>query len=229
MIYVAIIEDEKVYADYLRMLLMQWAKSRTDIQIFSYTNGAEIFKSKMLREFNVVFIDLNLGQEDGMIAAKKLRMRNYKNTIVFITNYESRAIEGYTVNAYRYFLKPIQLRDIHDCMNYVLNKLSDKYFEYTYYGLTSRIAYDDIVCFESMKHYIDICVINNKIPIHVKGVLKDIQDKCPTNFVRCQRSYIVNCHYISKRQGNKLILRNDKIIDISPRFSQIIAEIMKER
>lgn len=226
MIYAAIIEDEKVYAEYMKLLLVQWAEAKVEIQVSIFLNGVDIFECE--NEFDIVFIDLNLGQEDGMETAKKLRSTGYRNTIVFITNYQSRAIEGYTVNAYRYFLKPIQPRDIKDCMDFVLNNLAGTYYQYTYHGITSRIVYENIICFESMQHYIDIFISNKKTPLHIKGVLKEIQEKCPAYFIRCQRSYIVNSYHIAERRGNKLILSNDKVVDIAPRYSKAVSSIMNE-
>lgn len=228
MIYIAIVEDEKTYAEYMKLLLMQWAEDKIEIHVSIFRNATDIFKCVNSNEFNIIFIDLKLGQSDGMDTAKTLRSRGYRNTIVFVTNYESRAIEGYTVNAYRYFLKPIQTRDIQDCMDYVLNNLAGTYYQYSYHGVTSRIAYEDIICFESMQHYIDIFVNYNKTPVHIKGVLKEIQEKCPAYFIRCQRSYIVNSHYIRERKGNKLLLANGKVIDIAPRYSKAVSYIMKE-
>lgn len=225
MIYIAIIEDDKIYTDYTKSLLVQWAKAKTSICIYSYINGSDIFGSKQLRNFDIIFIDMKLGNEYGMETAKRLRDSNYKKEIVFVTNYECYAIEGYTVNAYRYYLKPIQLRDIQDCMDYVFNKFHTTYFQYIYQGVESRVDYEDIVCFESMQHYVDIFV-NNKTSVHIKESLKNIQDKCPPYFIRCQRSYIVNSHHISERRGNKLLLSNGKVIDISPRQSKAVSKIM---
>lgn len=226
LIYIAIIEDEKVYAEYIKMLLIQWAEAKVEVQISIFLNGLDIFRCKKV--FDIIFIDLNLGQADGMETAKKLRTSGYDNTIVFVTNFQSRAIEGYTVNAYRYFVKPVQPRDIQDCMDYVLDNLAGKYYQYSYHGVTSRLAYEEIICYESMQHYIDIFVYNNKTPIHIKGVLKEIQANCPSYFIRCQRSYIVNSHHIIERKGNKLTLGNDKIVDIAPRYSKAVSKIMKE-
>ena len=123
-------------------------------------------------------------------------------------------------------LKPVELYDIKDCINYILNKKAGEYFQYSYHGITTRIAFSDIICFESSQHYTDIYT-TDKI-IKIKGMLKEIQEKCPVYFFRCQRSYIVNQNFIEKWLGARLLLKNNIIVDISPRQLQTVANIMKE-
>ncbi len=50
----------------------------------------------------------------------------------------------------------------------------------------------------------------------MKGSLKEIQKQCPSFFIRCQRSYIVNRNHIIKKKGNKLVLTNNKEVEIAP-------------
>lgn len=188
MIYAAIIEDDDIHANYLKMLLLQCTNSNIEIDIYIYKNGSMLLDSNdidLIMKFDIIFLDIALGVMDGITIAEKLRSKEYKKTIVFTTNYQSRAIDGYKVNAYRYFLKPLELRDIKDCINYIYNKNAGDYFQYTYHGTTGRIAFDDIICFESMQHYTYIITANKTIKI--KCLLKDIEEKCPLYFIRCQR------------------------------------------
>lgn len=199
-----------------------------DISI--YKNGSKLldnYDKDTIINFDIIFLDIALGVMDGITIAEKLRSKGYKNTIVFTSNYQSRAIDGYKVNAYRYFLKPLELRDIKDCINYIYNKNAGDYFQYTYHGTTGRISFDDIICFESVQHYTDINTINKTIKI--KCLLKDIEGKCPLYFIRCQRSYIVNSNFIKERVANKLILSNSKVITISPRHLKSIIDFMKDQ
>lgn len=227
MIYATIIEDEMVYAEHLKSLLYQWAEDKTELDISVYLNSADFFHKTTrdgLLNIDIMFIDIVLDESDGIAVAKRIRDFGFKNTIVFTTNVENRAIDGYFVNAYRYYLKPLLPRDIKECMNYVLTKNANDYFQYTYHGITNRIAFNKILSFESSQHYVDIFTTQNTI--RIKSLLKEVQKQCPINFIRCHRSYIVNSNYIQCRQGNKLTLKNGRIINISPPYSKAVSKIM---
>lgn len=225
-----IIEDEAVYAEYLKSLLLQWAEEKIELNISTYSNGSDFLREtskNTLLQIDIIFIDIILDKADGIAVAKKLRALGFQNTIVFTTNLENRAIDGYTVNAYRYYLKPLYPRDIKECMGYVLEKNKKDYFQYTYHGITERIPFDDILSFESMQHYIDFFTMDRQI--RIKDSLKRIQELCPSYFIRCHRSYIINSHHIKSRQENKLILKDGREIGISSKYSKAVAKIMAQR
>lgn len=226
MINVAIIEREIVSANYLKVLLLQWASLKTEIMVTVLENSVVFFEMEQsdMNEFDIIFIDVSLN--NGVAVAEKLRNMEFQNTIVLISDSDARAIDGYKVNAYRYYLKPIKQDNVKECMDYIWHKNAGKYFLYNYHGIMKRIAYEEIIYFESMKHYIDIHLVSETICI--KANLKDIEKQCPANFIRCQRSYIVNCDYIKEKQGNTLKLQNDKVICISPQHMELLRKVMNE-
>lgn len=225
MLSVALAEADYVYAEYLKNLLLQWADKKTEIKIEVFVNGQELVDGLDHEpEYDVVFMDLSPNQPDGMFAAKRLREIGYQNLLVLTAAFDDRALEGYLVNAYRYYVKPVMGENIKECMDYALNEKTGKYFQYTYHRVTERIAFSKIVCFESLQNYIDIHTSDGIV--HIKGTLKEIQKQCPAYFLRCQRSYIVNINCILSRKGKQLKLVNGKVVNVSPRYSEIMADAM---
>ena len=224
---IAIVEDDIAHAINLQELLIIWASSKHHINISFFNEGEKLLKSlKNKAIYDIIFFDIRLGDADGIYVAKKTRELGYDKTIVFTTNYSDRALDGYEVNAYRYYIKPVQIRDIKECMGYVLNLAAGECFQYSYYGEIVRIPWKNVICFESTKHYIDIYTTNKTF--NIKHSLKAIQQQCPSFFIRCQRSYIVNKNFIKKKTGNKLLLFNNKVIDIAPRCSKVIRKALED-
>lgn len=223
MLSVAIAEADYVYTEYLKRLLFQWADKKTEIKLSTFLNGKELVGHSTYA-YDIVFIDLSSDQPDGILAARKLRDMGYQNSLILTANSGDRACEGYQVNAYRYYVKPIMWENIKECMDFALNQKNRKYFQYTYRRVTKRIAFDDIICFESIDHYIDIYTSNGVI--HIKGALKEVQEQCPSYFQRCQRSCIVNIERILARSGRQLEFENGKIVDVSPRYLEAVINDM---
>ena len=222
----AIVEDDKVYADYLENMLLQWAEARVTLEISSYTDARELLgiSFDVISTYDILFIDIELQSMNGIELAAKLRNQGFIGVIVFATNYEKYAVEGYTVNAYRYYVKPLKPEDISECMTFALDTISGEYFQYFYHGVTNRIPFQSILCFESMQHYMNIYTKDSVIQI--KYPLKKALEQSPSYFIKCHRSFIVNKNYIQCRMGNLLVLRNQKKVEISRIYSKAVANAM---
>ena len=215
---IAMIEDELICEEYNRLLINRQAENR------KYEISLSVYRSvdlsgddyQKLLETDLIFINVDLKEEDGIKVAEKLRMLEYVNEIVLYGDQIKKALEGYKVNAFRYYMKPVKETEIAACMDHVQNIIAGAFFQYMFHGVTEKIRYKDIICFESMQHYIDIFTVRGNA--RMKGSLKEIQKQCPSFFIRCQRSYIVNRNHIIKKKGNKLVLTNNKEVEIAPQF-----------
>lgn len=225
MIYVAIAETDCDYMEYLKKLLLQWADKKTEVKISVFLNGKAL-AGHLPYVYDIVFVDLSPDQPDGILAVRKLRDMGYQNLLILIADSVSRACEGYRVNAYRYYVKPVRGEDIRECMDYALVQKNRKYFQYTYHGVTKRIEFDSIICFEIIDHYIDIYTTNSTV--HIKGALKEVQEQCPSYFHRCHRSCIVNMERVLVKSGRQLKLENGKTVDISPRYLEAVTNAMEQ-
>lgn len=122
MLNIAIVEDECVYANHLRDMIGSWASGKAMPSVSIFFSSADFFqRAQDISCYDVIFIDITLDM-DGIAFAGQLLERGYKNTLIIISNNGERAIDGYKVNAYRYYIKPLQPADVKECMDYALNK-----------------------------------------------------------------------------------------------------------
>lgn len=56
--------------------------------------------------FDLIFMDIDLGVENGMDAAREIREVNRSTLIIFVTNLAQYAVQGYEVNALDFIVKP---------------------------------------------------------------------------------------------------------------------------
>lgn len=222
MLNIAVIESDPTHASYLSFLFQQVGNAHTAFNISTYRDNAdfsETIKKGGSCPFDLIFIDLNSSPVNGISVARNIRARGLRPVIVFTSTSADKAIEGYEVQAYRYFLKPLSLEKIRDCVSHALRQKSGNFFTCKYRGITNSIPYQDIVCFESIEHYVEIHTLHNTI--RMKGSLSKIQDNCPFDFVRCHRSYLVNLAHIRMQHGRQITLTNGQNLDISPQYLKI--------
>ena len=106
MLKVAVCDDEKVFHKEIIDLLRKFQKARKiDIFIDHFENGNTLLQSK--QEYDVIFMDYQMEEMDGIETARKLRETNSDSIIIFISAYPSAALDAFEVQTFRFIQKPI--------------------------------------------------------------------------------------------------------------------------
>lgn len=114
---IAICDDEENIRIYIRKLIQ---KQETFCKITEFSSGKELLEFQdetNAEEIDILFLDISMGDEDGMTVAKQLRsqMESKKEAVwgslpllIFVTGYPEYMQEAFSVNAFQYIVKPIQ-------------------------------------------------------------------------------------------------------------------------
>ncbi len=106
MITVAIVDDNKSETEALTSFLKQYGDECGEkLEITAFKSGFD-FLDGYKAVYDVVFMDIEMPEMDGMSAARRLRQFDGDIAIIFVTNIAKYAIAGYEVGALDYFLKP---------------------------------------------------------------------------------------------------------------------------
>lgn len=106
MLNIAVVEDEINVSKQIESYINSFANEhRIEISISVY-NNADDFLSYYKNNFDLVFMDIELPGINGMDATIKLREKDKNVMIVFVTNLMQYAVNGYSVNAYDFIVKP---------------------------------------------------------------------------------------------------------------------------
>ncbi|MER2058093.1 MAG: LytTR family transcriptional regulator DNA-binding domain-containing protein [Niallia sp.] len=105
MIKALIVEDEPLARDELCYLL----KRSNKIEIIGECDCLETALQLIDDlEIDVIFLDIELGEENGMSLAERLKQKGNTPEIVFATAYDEYALQAFNVNALDYLLKPFE-------------------------------------------------------------------------------------------------------------------------
>lgn len=205
---VAICDDDCLFRAELRDYLITYkTEKRIHIDIYEFNNGKEFLDCDLV--FDIVFLDFQMPDLNGLETARRLRLENSICSIVFITSYSKFFIKNaFEVNTFRFFDKPIFEDDIYTLLDVYIShqrKLAPIIINDSYAQKT--IASKDIIYLEGDGKY---CTIRtNTGTVHssktLSGVLQELPQYC---FYRTHKSYAVNLYCIEYIQDNYVYLTN---------------------
>ena len=108
MVNSAIVEDDKSQAEQLESTLSRYSNEfRVPLKTTVFYN-AMAFLNKYSGEYDIVFMDILMPMLNGMDASRLLREKDDKVMVIFVTNMQQYAIQGYEVGAFDFILKPVR-------------------------------------------------------------------------------------------------------------------------
>lgn len=198
-------EDRNVLESYIRKY--QTDSSDYDFNITYFQSGI-LFVDKYKSNFDIVFMDIDMPQMDGLETAKKIREVDSKVLIIFITNLAQMAIKGYSVNAFDFVPKPVSYYEFSTMLTRALNKNS-------FDRKTVKIDALSIVYAEVINHSL-IFYTQEGEEINtwdsLSNVYKQVKD---LGFAKVNNSQIVNLRSVLLIDGFDITLKNSKHLFLS--------------
>ena len=93
----------------LRSLLERILEARkVQGQFFEFSSGETLLRwyDHRIGELDLIFLDMELHELDGMETARRLRAADAGLQMVFVTGYADHVFDGYSVGALGYLMKP---------------------------------------------------------------------------------------------------------------------------
>ncbi len=209
----AIVDDEPLAAE----LLSSYVEKTTFLKLIGTYNSA-ITAIKDLRDniVDIIFLDIQMPEISGIEFAKVLPK---ETRIIFTTAFNQYAIDGYSVNALDYLLKPISYVDFMNSVSKAMDYFSFRRKQETYkkdrfmfvkseYKLI-RVPLDDILYIEGLKDYIRIYLENDTKIMSLMN-MKNLEEYLPApEFMRTHRSYIVHMTKIKAIDHFRIVFGED--------------------
>lgn len=219
MIRVAIVEDETPYVVKLQKLLERYCQEHhVDFNATVFSDGAEIAE-RYRAEYDLILLDIQMRCMDGLAAARQIRKIDEGVTIIFVTHMAQYAIQGYSVGALDFVLKPVSYIDFSQKLKRALNTIKrqeKKYIGFAIKGGVMRFDLRQIHYIESVKHNI---IVHTGTECHTyTDTLKNIESRLAGEpFYRCNNCYLVNLAHVKSVQGNFALVGEDKLQISRPR------------
>ncbi|MDE6388830.1 MAG: LytTR family DNA-binding domain-containing protein [Lachnospiraceae bacterium] len=227
MLNIAIIEDEQIHTELLSGYLSTWSKEHgQEVSIQEFTSAESfLFVWEERKDFDVLFVDIQMAGMSGIEMAKKVRQRDEDIAIVFTTGITDYMETGYEVEALHYLVKPISMEKIGQCMDKVQRR-SYKQEYVLVHGKeeTIRISVEKITYVEAQGHgsVIEVYAQNDKkerMRIAITESISEMEKRLTMHgFVRCHRSYLCRIGSIHQIGKTDITLDSGSVIPVSRRL-----------
>lgn len=232
MIKVAICDDEKRITQEMERILEASAREY-GIQLESgvFYDGEQLiqYMDKNDEQFDIFFLDIEMQGMNGIETAARIRERDRKGLIIYVTSHESYALEAYQVHPFHFLVKPLQEEEVRQCFEqaYAFIAPEDEYFEYTIRKNTYRKPVRNIMYFMSNKRMIEAHMQDGTIE-EFYGKIDEVEEelqKGKTDFWRVHKSTLVNAQYIFRKKYLEVELTNGEKLRISKQRARHMNEL----
>ncbi len=210
MIRIAIVDDEKQYADELAEFISRFSKETgVAVEYETFGDGAS-FIDEYDPRFDIVLMDIAMPHLNGMDAAKLLRQKDKAVCLIFITTLSNYAIKGYEVDALDFVVKPATYELIKIKLEKAITSLKKCELSYVIASPTEmkRVALADISYIESNKHYLYFHTSGGEIKM--RSTMKEIAEYFTANgFAFVSGSLLVNLPHVDYFKGNEISVKGE--------------------
>nr|MBQ4457160.1 response regulator transcription factor [Clostridia bacterium] len=187
-----------------------------DCDIVTAVGPNEIFNSDL--RFDLVFLDIQMGEIDGISLAKKLKERNNKVVLFFITNYDEYQDDAMDLHAFRYFSKPFDLMRLYYGLDKAMEYIDGAYIDLYLYGdnAQQRVLVDDILYIT--RNMRKVFLITNLQEFRLREEFDEFCRKLPIRFFyQVHKSFFINLHYVERYSYSEVYLTDGTRIPVAPR------------
>lgn len=227
---IAICDDVATVADYVKELVVQWAKEvlQEPVEVRVYTSAeAFLFHYEEDRSCQILLLDIEMPEMDGVTLARRIRAENRGIQIIFITGYTDYIADGYEVEALHYLLKPVNSVKLFEVLSRAAAKLQQEekgLLLNTPSGVV-RLPYYEVRYIEVQKNYVTVHANREWV---VKKTLSELEEQLNNSFFRTSRSFIVNLKYVRQIEKKEVLLSDGSRIPLSKPYYDLLNRALIE-
>ena len=232
MIRIAICDDEKHMSDHIRSFVSYFfRKKNREISLRIFSSGEELLSYN--GQIDILFLDIQMKEMDGMETARKLRAGQFRGVIIFIKVLKEMVFQSFEVQAYDYLVKPVDDKQFEKTMDRLYASMQNASEDslLVQKGYEGRIIpKDEIVFCEIIDRKIYLNLASGEVVDYYERI-ENLETKLDNRFYRCHRSYLINLKHLKGYKNGTACMDNGKEIPVSrlrsKEFSGVVLQYMK--
>lgn len=216
--HIAICEDNSRDMRHLCQTIAAYEKKQSEASwsLDCFSNGMALREAFQPGKYQLIFLDNYIGEEMGIDIAHYIRENDAQTAIVFVTMSPDFAVEGFSIRALHYIMKPVSEQDLEEvfCRLYaqppspkrsMLKVMSNR--------VMTEIPVDSIRYIEVYAKVCTIYCTQQELKVYT-GIEKLLEKLPEKSFLRPHRSYAVNMEFIQNLNAEGVHLRTGEVLPL---------------
>lgn len=183
-----------------------------EASFFEFSSGEGLLRwmEKHAGELDLVFLDIEMGELDGMEAARRLREADEGLGLVFVTGYTDYVFDGYSVGALGYLMKPPKPDQLDGVLLRAAEaRLRDEAFLCRSGETLYRIPKKAILYFASDRR--QVACVSTVRTCTFYGKLDEVERDVGEGFIRVHQRYLVRAGAVDRLEGNQVFVGEEAL------------------
>ncbi|MDD3218949.1 MAG: LytTR family DNA-binding domain-containing protein [Lachnospiraceae bacterium] len=222
---ILICDDNEEVGRMLKKMLSKYGYSDDDVS--TCMNMQQVEQLMESQNIDLIFMDIELGDENGVELAETIEKKYVKTPIVFITGYMEFAEDIFKAHPAYFIVKPVTEEKLEKALARVeeITKESREYLSIHLRGTSrvQKISMDEVYYVESQKRHILVHLSDEIIHTNMQK-LDEFMEDVPKSLVRCHKSFALNLNNLEALYRDEALLKNGMRVPISRSKSQEVKQ-----
>jgi len=231
MVSIIICDDDEYIRSQLKDFLLTYIRQRQLQAELSVLGSGQELRSKDLSQTDILILDIQLGSENGIEIARKIRRTNESLLIIFITNFVQYAIDGYEVNAFHFLQKPILYERFEQVVGDAISRVTAAGQEMVCVKNTAgihKILVRDIIYCETNKGHVMIHLSGGQVIVCFSSMASLERMLRKFHFFRCHTAFLVNLGYVKNWFPKDVMMTDESLIPVSKYRKKEFMEVLTD-
>ncbi len=206
-------------------------KKNREISLRTFAGGEELLSYD--GQIDILFLDIQMKDMDGMETARKLRAGKFRGFLIFITVLKEMVFASFEVQAYDYLVKPVKKTQFEKTMERLYASMQNAREDslLVQKGYEGRIIpKGEIVFCEIIDRKIYLNLTSSEVVDYYERI-ENLETKLGNHFFRCHRSYLINLKHLKGYKNGTAYMDNGREVPVSrlrsKEFSSVVLQYMK--
>ena len=214
-----ICDDELLAREQIRSYIQNYNQPMPDYELLEFSSGEELVKScKEHLCADIVFLDIELNNLDGIDTAKLIRIYDKKTIIIFISSHKERVFDAFDCETFHFITKPFSQEKFNDVLDKALSKfkLQHQYYMIKWRNQSIKMPVERIKYLEICRKHVVFHTYDGEFQMST-SLAEVLNDLAPYGFLQTHQGYVVNMGLIRRIEGLDIMLMDGTKVCISAR------------
>lgn len=230
MFCIGICDDEVFHREHIKELCEQYfAEYPQEHKYIEFASGEEVLKYEETAansgsKLHLLFLDVEMGELDGIELLRKVEDADWIWRIVFVTSHDEVMQDAFGIKTMGFARKPVEYRQVEKWIITAIRENKENVMlEYASGTKQGYISLEDIYYLEAEGNYTKLHKKDEMILINEN--LKQWQKKIAMlPFVRIHKSYLINMLHVKRWEASKVTLENGVKLPVGRKYTKTARE-----